>query len=706
MNKTHVAMMSAAMLLASCATPGGNPEATDDGPVIGRQEITVKDGRLSPEALWAMGRIGSMSVSPDAQKVAYTVAYYSVPENKSHNVIYLMNADGTGNTLLTQGTGNEGEPRWIKGGTKLAYLSAANGKNEVWEMNPDGSGRTMIASYDKDIEGFSFSPDGKKLLFIAQVKYGETTADRYPDLPKASGRVITDLMYKHWDEWVTSVPHPFVADFDGKSISNVTDLLEGEPYESPMKPFGGMEQLAWSPDSKYIAYTSRKKTGKAYALSTDSDIYLYEVASKQTTNLCKQEGDADLNMGYDTNPQFSPDGHYVAWQSMTRDGYESDRNRLCVYNLTDKSKTYVTESFDSGIDSYCWNHDSQSLYFTGVWHATKMVYRTTLEGNVEKLTDGVFDYDGVDLLGDRVICKRHSMSSPDELYALNPADGQVAQLTTENKHILDQIEMGKVEERWMKTTDGKDMLVWIIYPPHFDPAKKYPTLLYCEGGPQSPVSQFWSFRWNFQIMAANDYIIVAPNRRGLPGFGSEWLEAISGDYGGQCMKDYLTAIDTFSKEPFVDTDHLGCVGASFGGFSVYWLAGHHNKRFKAFIAHDGIFNMEQQYLETEEMWFANWDMGGAYWDRNNATAQRTFANSPHKFVDKWDTPILCIHGEKDYRILASQGMSAFNAAVLRGIPAELLIYPDENHWVLKPQNGILWQRTFFEWLDKWLKPAQ
>ena len=560
-------------------------------------------------------------------------------------------------------------------------------------------------TYD-DCEGFSFSPDGKKLLFIAQVKYGETTADRYPDLPKASGRVITDLMYKHWDEWVTSVPHPFVADFDGKSISNVTDLLEGEPYESPMKPFGGMEQLAWSPDSKYIAYTSRKKTGKAYALSTDSDIYLYEVASKQTTNLCKQEGDADQNMGYDTNPQFSPDGHYVAWQSMARDGYESDRNRLCVYNLTDKSKTYVTESFDSGVDSSCWNHDSQSLYFTGVWHATKMVYRTTLEGNVEKLTDGVFDYDGVDLLGDRVICKRHSMSSPDELYALNPADGQVAQLTTENKHILDQIEMGKVEERWMKTTDGKDMLVWIIYPPHFDPAKKYPTLLYCEGGPQSPVSQFWSFRWNFQIMAANDYIIVAPNRRGLPGFGSEWLEAISGDYGGQCMKDYLTAIDTFSKEPFVDTDHLGCVGASFGGFSVYWLAGHHNKRFKAFIAHDGIFNMEQQYLETEEMWFANWDMGGAYWDRNNATAQRTFANSPHKFVDKWDTPILCIHGEKDYRILASQGMSAFNAAVLRGIPAELLIYPDENHWVLKPQNGILWQRTFFEWLDKWLKPAQ
>ena len=332
MNKTHIAMMSAAMLLASCSTNNGNQDAGDTS-VIGRQEITINDGRLSPEALWAMGRIGSTAVSPDAQKVAYTVSYYSVPENKSHNVIYLMNADGTNNTLLTQGAGNEGEPCWIKDGTKLAYLSAANGKNEVWEMNPDGSGRKVIASYENgDIEGYSFSPDGKKLLFVAQVKYGQTTADIYPDLPKATGRVITDLMYKHWDEWVTTIPHPFVADFDGQAISNVTDLLENEPYESPMKPFGGIEQLAWSPDSKSIAYTCRKKTGKAYAVSTDSDIYLYNVNSKQTTNLCKEEGNPDQNPGYDTNPQFSPDGKYIAWQSMARDGYESDRNRLCVYH--------------------------------------------------------------------------------------------------------------------------------------------------------------------------------------------------------------------------------------------------------------------------------------------------------------------------------------------------------------------------------------
>ena len=313
------------------------------------------------------------------------------------------------------------------------------------------------------------------------------------------------------------------------------------------------------------------------------------------------------------------------------------------------------------------------------------------------------DYASLALLGDQLIAKRHSLSSGDEIFAVAKEDGVATQLTFENKHIYDQIDMGRVEQRWIKTSDNKQMLAWVIYPPHFDPNKKYPTLLYCQGGPQSPVSQFWSYRWNPQLMAANDYIIVAPNRRGLPGFGLEWNEAISGDYGGQVMKDYFAAIDEVAKEPFVDADRLGCVGASFGGYSVYWLAGHHDKRFKAFIAHDGIFNMEMQYLETEEMWFAQWDMGGAYWDKNNAIAQRTFANSPHKFVDKWDTPILCIHGEKDYRILASQGMAAFNAAVIRGVPAELLVYPDENHWVLQPQNGILWQRTFFSWLDKWLK---
>jgi dipeptidyl aminopeptidase/acylaminoacyl peptidase len=700
MNKTHAAVMMTALTLASCA---GVKQAGNDEPIIGKQELKIEDGRMTPEVLWAMGRIGDLSVSPKGDKVAYTVAYYSVEQNKSHRVIYVMDADGSNARQLTTTADNEGEVAWIKGGERLAFLSNHGGSNQLWAMNPDGSDRQQLSAYDGDIEGFSFSPDEKRVMFVAQVKYGQRTVDLYPDLPKASGIIVTDLMYKHWDEWVETVPHPFVADFDGQKVSEAKDILTDEPYESPMKPFGGMEQLAWSPDGQSIAYTCRKKTGMAYAVSTDSDIYLYSVADGKTVNLCKDFDDADRNMGYDINPKFSPDGKRVAWQSMERDGYESDRNRLCVMDLETKAKTYVTEQFESGVDDFCWAANSQDLYFVGVWHATSMVYRTNLQGEVTKLTDGMFDYGSVALMGDKLITKRHSISAADEIYSVNPADGTVAQLSHENDDIFAQLRLGKVEERWTKTTDGKEMLSWVIYPTDFDPAKKYPTLLFCEGGPQSPVSQFWSYRWNFQIMAANDYIIIAPNRRGLPGFGMEWLEAVSGDYGGQCMKDYLSAIDDIATEPYVDKDRLGCVGASFGGYSVYWLAGHHDKRFKAFIAHDGIFNIEQQYLETEEMWFANWDMGGAYWEKDNRVAQSTFANSPHKFVDRWDTPILCIHGEKDYRILASQGMSAFNAAVLRGVPAELLLYPDENHWVLKPQNGVLWQRTFFAWLDKWLK---
>ena len=694
-------IMATSLLLGAC-NPATDVNVKETGAknLIGKSDIRIKDGRMTPEALWAMGRIGGMNVSPDGKRVVYTVAYYSVPENKSNREVFVMNADGSDNKQITKTGFAENEAVWIKGGTKIAFLCNESGSSQLWEMNPDGTDRKRLSDYDKDIEGFAFSPDEKKVLFISQVKTVNSTADKYPDLDKATGVIITDLMYKHWDEWVTTVPHPFVADFDGESISNPVDVMEGELFESPMKPFGGIEQLAWNTTSDKIAYTSRKKTGKEYAISTNSDIYVYDLNTKQTTNITEE------NKGYDTNPTYSPDGKSIAWLSMERDGYEADQNRLMVMNLETGEKTFVSKDFDSNVDSYCWSADCERIYFTGVWHGESQVYQIDLaNGNkITPLTEGMYDYASVALLGDKLIAQRHSMSMGDEIYSIDlTGDHTVTQLTFENKHIYDQLTMGKVEERWMKTTDGKQMLTWVIYPPQFDPNKKYPTLLFCEGGPQSPVSQFWSYRWNFQIMAANDYIIVAPNRRGLPGFGLEWNEAVSGDYGGQCMKDYFTAIDEVAKEPYVNKDRLGCVGASFGGFSVYWLAGHHDKRFKVFIAHDGIFNMEMQYLETEEMWFANWDMGGAYWEKQNATAQRTFANSPHKFVDKWDTPILCIHGEKDYRILANQGMAAFNAAVLRGVPAELLIYPDENHWVLKPQNGVLWQRTFFEWLDMWLK---
>ena len=693
--------MATSVLLGACSqseVKESNVETPAPTPIIGRSDMKIPEGRMTPEALWAMGRIAGINVSPDGNKIVYSVGYYSVPENKSNREIFVMNADGSDNRQITQTPFSENEAKWIKNGAKIAFLSSENGTSQLWEMNPDGTERRQLSNYDGNIEGFSFSPDEKKVLFIAQVKTVPSTKDKYPDLDKTTGIIVTDLMYKHWDEWVTTAPHPFVADFDGDKVANPIDIMEGEPYESPMKPFGGIEQLAWNTTSDKVAYTSRKKVGKDYALSTNSDIYVYDLNTKQTVNI--SEG----MMGYDTNPQYSPDGKNIAWLSMERDGYESDQNRLIVMNLESGEKKFVSKDFDSSVNEFCWSADSNSIYFTGVWHGEIQIYAADVQTcTFRAITSGMNDYAGIGLLGDKLIAMRHSMSAADEIFTVSPSTGEATQLTYENKYLYDQMEMGKVEGRWMKTTDGKQMLTWIIYPPHFDPNKKYPTLLYCEGGPQSPVSQFWSYRWNFQIMAAHDYIIVAPNRRGLPGFGKEWNEEISGDYGGQCMKDYFTAIDEFSKEPFVDKDRLGCVGASFGGFSVYWLAGHHNGRFKAFIAHDGIFNMEMQYLETEEMWFANWDMGGAYWDKQNKTAQRTFANSPHRFVDKWDTPILCIHGEKDYRILANQGMAAFNAAVLRGIPAELLIYPDENHWVLQPQNGVLWQRTFFEWLDKWLK---
>ena len=723
--------MAAALMLASSCT-----EVKQEGqgyePIIGKQEITIKDGRLTPEALWAMGRIGSLSISPDGKQIAYTVAYYSVPENKSHHVIYVMDADGKNNTLLTQTAWNESEPQWIKGGTKIAFLCNESGGSQIWEMNPDGTERRIISDFKGNIEGFSFSPDGKKILFISQIKYGQRTVDLYPDLPKASGIIVNDLMYKHWDEWVESIPHPFIADFDGNMMGAATDIMEGEPFEAPMKPFGGIEQLAWSNDSKQIAYTSRKKQGLAYAVSTDSDIYLYNIESKQTVNICKPANykEPEINMtksmknqavnseenlknnpGYDVNPKFSPNGQYVAWLSMARNGYESDRNRLCVYNLKTGEKTYTTESFDSNVDDFCWSADSKTLYFLGIWHGCENIYQTNLKGNVMQLTDGWNDYGSVQMLNDgkKLLAERHSMSQASELYIVTPGKkektAKVEQITFENKHLYDQMTFGKIQQRWTKTTDGKDMMYWIILPAHFDETKKYPTLLFCEGGPQSPVSQFWSYRWNMQIMAANGYVVIAPNRRGLPGFGSEWNEEISGDWTGQCMNDYLSAIDDACKNlPFVDKDRLGAVGASFGGFSVYYLAGHHNKRFKCFIAHDGAFNLESMYTDTEEAWFSNWEYDDAFWNKDmTENAKRTYANSPHKFVDKWDTPILCIHGEKDYRINANQGMGAFNAARMRGIPAELLLFPDENHWVLKPQNGVLWQRTFFNWLDRWLK---
>ncbi len=666
--------------------------------IIKKEIPTITDKRMTPEVLWAFGRIGSVDVSPDGNKIVYTVSYYSKEQNSSNTEIFVMNIDGSNKKQITHSKEQEVSPKWMNDNKHIAYLSNKSGSMQIWRMNDEGKNQEQLSDIKGGVNDFLFSPNENKILFISDVKYGERTVDKYPDLPKAKGVIVNDLMYKHWDEWVETVPHPFVADVESLKLTNITDILKGEPYESPMKPFGGIEQLAWSPDGKKIAYTCRKKTGKEYSLSTNSNIYLYSIKSKKTENLT--EG---MN-GYDQNPTFSPDGKWIAWESMEHDGYESDKSRLMIMNLETKEKKDLTDGFDQSAYGLAWADNSQQIYFISTWHGTTHIYKTNTEREkIEQVTDGDFEYTTVIPQKEKLITVKHSFSKPNEIYAFNEATKEDTELSFENKDILDQLTMGKVVPRWIKTTDNKQLHAWVVYPPNFDPNKKYPVLLFCGGGPQSSISQFWSYRWNFQLMAANDYIIIAPNRRGVPGFGYEWLTQISGDYGGQNMKDYLSTIDDFAKEKYVDDERLGCVGASYGGFSVYWLAGHHEKRFKAFIAHDGMFNLPQQYLETEEMWFVNWDLGGAYWEKNNPVVKRSYAASPHLFIEKWDTPILVIHGEKDYRILASQGMAAFNAAVLRGVPAEMLIFPDENHWVLKPQNGILWQRTYFEWLDKWLK---
>jgi dipeptidyl aminopeptidase/acylaminoacyl peptidase len=686
-----------ASLLSACA-----PKAGDQTPdvLIGKPSVEVKDGRMSAEILHQLGQVSGVKVSPDGKTVLYAVTYTDIALNKRNRELFTVHIDGSDRRQITRSPLSEGDAQWIDNGEKIAFVY----DSQIWTMKPDGSDRKVISAIERGIETFQFSPDGKKVLFVSALPSGQTGAGNYADLDKSNARIIDDLMYKHWDEWVEAIPHPFVADYDGSALSNITDILEGEPYESPMRPWGGIEQLAWSPDGQTIAYTSRKKTGKAYAQSTNSDIYLYHILSHETKNLT--EG----MKGYDIHPQYSPDGTQIAWLSMERDGYEADKNRLFVCHLESGEKKYLTEDFDYNVDEFCWDALGASIYFVANVQGTGQLHHVDVsapldsdEETIVRLTAGDHDYVSVATASGCLVGLRQSLSSPNEVFTVNPADGTQTNISQENKDLLDQITMGRVEARQIQTTTRENMLTWVVYPPDFDPAKKYPALLYCQGGPQSTVSQFWSTRWNLQLMAAHGYIVVAPNRHGVPGFGQKWNEQISGDYGGQNMKDLLAAIDALAKEPFVDADRLGCTGASYGGFSVYWLAGHHDKRFKAFWSHSGILNEEAQYLETEEMWFADWDLGGPYWDKANPIAQRSYANSPHRFVDKWDTPIAVSHGEKDYRILASQSMMAFNAAQLQGIPSRMLIFPNENHWILQPQNGILFQREFFRWFDRWLK---
>lgn len=654
----------------------------------------LKSEIMTPEVLWSFGRIGELALSPDMSELLYTLTYYNIEENRSYRDIYKLPSAGGDAEALTNNPANENNPAWRPDGVRIGFIM----DGVIHEMNPDGTLLRKMEGCPEGVWGFSYSPDMKHIAFLKEVKVDPDIHDLHPDLPKANARIMDDLMYRHWDTWVDAYTHIFIATYEDGVLGEIKDIMLDEPWDAPLKPFGGMEQITWTPDGKKLVYTSRKKKGLEYSVSTNSDLYEYDLNAGRTRNL------TGGMMGYDINPVFSPDGRWMAWISMERDGYESDKNRLFLMNTMSGDKKYATADFDQNVQSLSWSPNSKSIYFVSDYQATDEIYRYDISSaDIVKLTEGIHNYSQVFPTDSVIIATRMSMSKPVEIYSVNTDNGEAAELSFVNKDLLSQLEMGKVESRWIMTTDDKQMKTWIIYPPDFDPNKKYPTLLYCQGGPQSTVSQFWSYRWNFQMMAANGYIIVAPNRRGLPGFGQEWLEQISGDYGGQNMQDYLSAIDAMAKEEFVDEEHLGAVGASYGGFSVYWLAGNHEGRFKSFIAHDGMFNLESAYLETEEMWFVNWDIGGPFWDKNNPVAQWSYANSPHKFVQNWDTPILVIHGEKDYRIVASQGMQAFNAAKLLGVPARYLYFPEENHWVLSAQNGILWQRTFFGWLDRYLK---
>ena len=660
---------------------------------------------FTPEVLLSLYRIGGAQLSPDGKAYLYTRTLPSLENNNSNTEICLGDISMPGKVKVL--VGSKGHSPVFLDENTIAYLSSESGKSQICLVTLDGTRRTL-SSFDFDVQGFLFSPDRSKVAIIRDIPLPSIVRNENPDLPKATGIILEDLMYKHWDEWVVSVPQPFIASVSGDLTvsTEVTPVLgKDEWYEAPTKPFGGVEQYAWSNDGKSFAYSCRKKVGLAYALSTNTDIYVYNLDTKETRNIT--EG----MMGYDTDPAYSPDGKYITWISMERDGYEADLKRLFVMDLKTGEKINLTAQYEHYVDHYEWARDGKNIRFI----TNDMGLSNIFDLNVtSRKVAPITKYDDADVIGlsgdgKTILYTVQSMRYPAEIHALQlkktrKSNGIDTRLTVENDSKLKDIPNITVQKRWITTTDNKKMLTWVVLPPNFDESKKYPAILYCQGGPQNTVSQFWSYRWNFRTFASYGFILVAPNRRGVPGFGREWNEQISGDYGGQNMKDYLTAIDTVKAEPYVDEDHLGAMGASYGGFSVYWLAGHHEGRFKAFFAHAGIFNLESQYLETEEKFFANWDMGGPYWDKSNKIAQNTFANSPHRFVDKWTTPILISHGEKDYRILASQGLMAFDAAKMRGIPARVLLYPDENHWILRPQNGALFYREFNHWMSKWLKP--
>lgn len=697
--RTTAILISMSILATCWSCQKGNDSSTPQ-PIIPDVELTTDEkanGVLTPEILWKFGRIASQSLSPDGSTLAYAVTRFSMEANRGASSVFVIPTQGGEPTELTSYDTNSHSPKWSPDGRRVGFISNRSGSAQLWEIEPNGQGLRQVTDVPDGISAFWYSPTGKQLLFARRVQVEKTPADLHPDMHKANLLIADDLMYRHWGSWSDGkYSHLFVADLNGQLVKDGTDIMEGEPWDAPMAPFFSDSEVAWSPCGGIVAYTCKKLKGLDYALSTNSDIYLYHVEGGTTRNIT--EG----MPGYDKYPTFSPNGEYIAWQSMETPGYESDKHRLMVMELATGSIKYLTQGFDQNADNIEWLGNSELLFISGV-KAREQVYSVALAGGTPKqITQGDHNYTWIATANGVTVGNRMSISRANELFTISP-DGIQTQITDVNGSIYEHIQMGDVQERWVRTTDGKEMLVWVILPPNFDPARKYPCILYCQGGPQSTVSQFWSYRWNFQLMAAQGYIVVAPNRRGVPSFGQEWNAQISGDYSGQNIKDYISAIDDVKREPWVDSTRLGAVGASYGGYSAFYLAGVHQGRFKAFISHNGVFNLESFYGATEETFFPNHDLGGAYWETANPTAQRSYANSPHKLVQNWDTPILVIVGEKDFRVPYTEGLQAFNAARLRGIPSRLLVFPDEDHWILKPQNAIVWHREFFGWLNRWLK---
>ena len=712
MKKFLLSMAIMALGAAGCGEQRPQPLAIDNSLTAAEMQAGV----LTPEVMWKMRRAGSSSLSPDGRTLLYTLTDYNMAENRGVTCIYVQSTEDKSVRRLTDGSSNNVSPQWSSDGKGIYFLSDRSGRMAVWRMEADGSKPVQVTGGEMpDIEGFGVSPDGTHIWWVQSCHVRDIRSkDLYADMDKSKARIYDDLMARHWDYWDEGdYRHLFVGELKEGRVSGGEDLLKDAPWDAPLAPYFDMAEIAWSPDGSRLAYTCKPLTGAAYAVSTDSDIFVYDLASGETVNLCKGNAAADASVmpGYDKYPVWSPDGRKLAFRSQERAGNEADKERLFVYHFDTGLMQYLTPRFDYHAMNVVWEDDEHILFIAPI-EATHQICRVDVPDPrlrclpvVEVLTSGDHDINAFTLAGGRLAAEVCTISMATEFFTVDPADGTMAQLSDINGEIYRHIRMGEVQKRWVKTTDDKQMLVWVILPPDFDPAKKYPTLLYCQGGPQSVVSQFWSYRWNFQLMAAQGYVVVAPNRRGLPSFGQEWLDQISGDYSGQNIRDYLSAIDDVAREPWADETRMGCVGASYGGYSTFFLAGNHEKRFKAFIAHCVIFDFDSMYGSTEELWFVNNDYGGSYWDKN-PTAQRSYANSPHKFVEKWDTPILIFTGEKDFRIPYTQSLEAFTAARMRGLDARLVEFENEAHQVFKPQNSLVWNREFFGWLDKYVKGAE